>query len=125
LRAAGDLQVSDLILGTAHGPKLQPRARVAQGVPLSALIELLSADPARLSKSRAALEIIPAGSAESVKRVLMAARGGSSDAILLNEAQIETSSLAPGRYTASVTVLQDDQPVGRVSRVFEIVAAGK
>jgi VWFA-related protein len=125
LRAAGDLQVSDLILGTAHGPKLQPRARVAQGVPLSALIELLSADPARLSKSRAALEIIPAGSAEPVKRVLMAARGGGSDAILLNEAQIETGSLAPGRYTASVIVLQDDQPVGRVSRVFDIVAAGK
>jgi hypothetical protein len=57
--------------------------------------------------------------------MLMAARGGSSGAILLNEALIETASLAPGRYTASVVVLQDNAPVGRVSRVFEIIAAGR
>lgn len=125
LRAAGDLQVSDLILGTSDGAKLQPRARIPHGAQISALIELLSADPDRLTKSRAMIEIIPAGSAEPVKRVLMAARGGSSDAVLLNEAQIDTAALAPGRYTASVVVLQDNQPVGRVSRVFEITAAVK
>ena len=123
LRAAGTLQVSDLILGTADGPKLQPRARVARGVQLSALIELLAADPDRLAKSRAVMEIVPAGSPEPVKRVVMAARAGGSGATLLNEAQIDTAALAPGRYTASVVVFQDDTPVGRVSRVFEIIAA--
>jgi hypothetical protein len=125
LRAAGDLQVSDLILGTAEGAKLQPRARIARGVQIAALIELLSTDPNRLTKSGAVIEIIRAGSAEPVTRVQMAAGGGSSGATLLNEAQIDTSSFAPGRYTASVTVLQDNQPVGRVSRVFEITAALK
>jgi hypothetical protein len=125
LRAAADLQVSDLIIGTVRDGKLQPRARVSQGVQLSALIELLSGDVDRLATSRAALEIIPAGSADPVKRVLMASRAGSADAMRLNEAQIDTSSLAPGRYTASVVVLQDDRPVGRVSRVFEILAAGR
>lgn len=125
LRAAGDLQVSDLILGTADGAKLQPRARIARGARITALIEFLSADPDRLTKSRAAIEIIPAGSAEPVKRVLMAARGGGADAILLNEAQIDSGELAPGRYTATVVALQDNQPVGRVSRVFEITAAVK
>ena len=34
-------------------------------------------------------------------------------------------ALVPGRYTASVVALQDNQPVGRVSRVFEITAAVK
>ena len=68
LRAAGDLQVSDLILGTADGAKVQPRARIARGVQISALIELLSTDPARLTKSGAVIEIIPAGSAEPVKK---------------------------------------------------------
>ena len=89
------------------------------------MIELLSADPDRLTTSRAVLEIIPAGSAEPVRRVMMAARGGSSAAVLLNEAEIDTAALTPGRYTASVVALQDNQPVGRVSRVFEITAAVK
>jgi hypothetical protein len=55
----------------------------------------------------------------------IAARGDSSGATLLNEAQIDTAALTPGRYTASVVVLQDNQPVGRVSRVFEIIPAVK
>ena len=36
--------------------------------------------------------------------------------------RIDTSGLEPGRYTASATVLQDNHPVGRVSRIFEIIA---
>ena len=123
LRAVRDLQVSDLILGTDDGTKLQPRARIVQGATLSALIESLAANPDRLKASQAVIEIVPAGSAVPVKKVVMTARGGSSDASLLNEAQIDTAALAPGRYTASVVILQDNQPAGRVSRVFEVVAA--
>jgi hypothetical protein len=123
LRAAGDLQVSDLIVGTAESSRLQPRARIVQGAKLSALIEILSSDPERLAKSRAVIELIPAGSAEPVRRALMAARTGGSDSVLLNEADLDTATLAPGRYTASVVALTGDQPVGRVSRVFEIVAS--
>jgi VWFA-related protein len=122
LRAAGPLQASDLIIGAAEGGRLVPRTRIVQGSPLSALIEFLSADPAQLTKTRAAIEVIPAGSAEPVQRFLMAARSGSADTILLNDAQVETSGLVPGRYTASVVALVDNQPVGRVSRVFDVVA---
>jgi len=122
LRAAGDLQLSDLIVGVGEGGRLVPRARIARGTPASALLEILSPDPARLTKTRAAIEIIPAGTAEPVQRFLMAARGGSAETVLLNEAEIDTSRLAPGRYTASVVALVDNEPVGRVSRVFEIVA---
>lgn len=121
LRVAGDLQLSDLIVGVADGGKLQPRSRIAQGTPLSALIELMSGDPARLEAARAVIEVIPGGSAEPVRRFLMAARIGSSDAILLNGAEIDTAALAPGRYTASVVAMLGDQPVGRVSRAFEVV----
>ncbi len=123
LRAAGDLQLSDLIVGVADAGKLQPRSRIAQGTPLSALIELMSGDPARLEAARAVLEVIPAGSAEPVRRVLMAARTGSSDTILLNGAEVGTTELPPGRYTASVVAMLGDQPVGRVSRAFEVVPA--
>ena len=123
LRVAGDIQMSDLIVGVADAGRLQPRAGIAQGTPLSALIELMCGDPARLQAARATIDVIPAGSAEPVRRFLMAARTGGSDALLLNGAEIDTSALAPGRYTASVVVLLGDTPVGRVSRVFEIRSA--
>ncbi len=122
LRAAGDLQISDLIVGTAEGGRLRPRTIIVRGTPMSALIELISASPEQLAKSRAIIEIVPSGSTDPVQRFQMAARSGTSDVILLNEAQIETTALAPGRYTASVIPMIADTPVGRVSRVFQIVA---
>lgn len=121
LRAAGDLQVSDLIVGTADGGRLQPKSEVAHGIDAHALIEIYSNDPARLEKTTAVLEVIPAGSAEPVQRYLMARRSSPiSGAILIAEGDFATASLAPGRYTASVVTLVDEQPVGRVSRVFEV-----
>jgi hypothetical protein len=122
LRAAGGLQMSDLIVGTAAGGRLQARSRVAQGERLSALLELMTADTALLGRSRAAFELIPAGTAEPALRVLMAARTSGSDAVLLNGADIDTTTLAPGRYTASAVALVDGRPVGRVSRVIDVVA---
>lgn len=123
LRAAGPLQLSDLIVGIAEDSKLLPRARIVKGTALSALIEVMSGDPAQLAAARAVLEVLPAGSAEPVRRVLMAARTGSSDTILMNGAEVSTAELAPGRYTASVVATLAGQPVGRVSRAFEVVLA--
>ena len=121
LRAAGELQVSDLIVGTADGGRLLPRAELARGSAASALIELYSSDPARLEKTTAVLEIVPAGAAEPVQRYLMARRSSPmSGAILVAEGDFATAPLAPGRYTASVVALVDERPVGRVSRVFEV-----
>jgi hypothetical protein len=89
-------------------------------VPLAALIELLSADPARLELARVTLEVIPAGSAQPVLRLLMAAKNGSGPTVLLNQASIDTARLEPGRYTAIAIPVRGDQPLGRVSRVFEV-----
>jgi hypothetical protein len=121
LRVAGEIQMSDLIVGVADAGKLQPRLRITQGTALSALIELMSNDAVRLQSTRAIIEVIPAGSGEPVKRFLMAARTGASDAILVNAAEIDTTALAPGRYSASVVVLVGEQPVGRVTQVFDVV----
>ena len=121
LRVAGEIQMSDLIVGVADAGKLQPRARITQGTSLSALIELMSADAARLQSTRAIIEVIPAGAPDPIKRFLMAARTGASDAILVNAAEIDTTAFPPGHYTASVVVLVNNEPVGRVSQVFEVV----
>jgi hypothetical protein len=121
LRAAGDLQFSDLVLGSVAAGRFLPSARVSAGAPLAAMIEVLTNDVPRLAKTRVALEIIPEGTTEPVQRVLMAARTGIADTILLNDAQLPTSTLAPGRYTANATVLVDSQPVAKVTRAFEVV----
>ena len=125
LRAAAGLQLSDLIVGSAASGRFLPSTQVRSGAPLAAMIEVMSSDAPRLSKTRVALEIVPDGTVEPVQRVLMAARTGIADTILLNEAQISTSALAPGRYTASATVLIDAQPVGKVSRGFEVSSIPK
>jgi hypothetical protein len=123
LRAAGDLQMSDLIIGTAETGRLQPRGRVRAGSDMRALFEVLTPDPEKLAATRVALEIVPAGSAEPVQRLLMAARSAEASAVLTNEAQVNMTALVPGRYTASAIVLVNSEPVGRVSRVFEVVPA--
>lgn len=125
LRVTHDLQLSDLIVGAVVGGRFQPGTRVQAGAPLAAMIEVLSSDPARLATTRVALEVTPDGAAEPVQRVLMAARTGIADTILINEAQINTARLSPGRYVATATTLIANEPVGKVTRPFEILAAAK
>jgi len=121
LRAAGQLQLSDLVVGTAMSGRMQPLRRIVQGQRLAALLETVSADAASLEKTRIALEIVPADGGDPVQRLLMASRSAS-DALVLSEAQIDTATLPPGRYVASAIALVDTQPVGRVSRSFEVIA---
>lgn len=122
LRAAGALQLSDLIVGTSMSGRMQPQSRIVQGQRLAALLETLSTDVAALEKTRIAMEILPAAGGDPVQRLLMASRSGGSDVLLLSEAQIDTTALSPGRYIASAIALIDTQPVGRVSRTFDVIA---
>jgi hypothetical protein len=122
LRGTPELQFSDLLVGVADaGGRLQPSARIPQGAPLSALVEMISADAALLERVKTVFEIVPGGSAMPVKRFVMGARPGTSAAIVTHQVETATADLKPGRYTASATPMIDDKPVGRVSRVFEIV----
>ena len=123
LRAGGSLQFSDLMLGVADASgRVQARSTVPQGRTLAGLFELMSADPALLDRARAVIEIAAVGSAEPLKRFVMGARPGAAATIQLHQVQIATAGLAAGRYVASVTPLVDDQPAGRVSRIFEVIA---
>jgi len=53
-------------------------------------------------------------------RLLMAAKGNESGTPLLNQASVDTSRLAPGRYTVIATPILGDKPLGRVSRLIQI-----
>lgn len=122
LRAADTLQLSDLVVGTAEGGRLVPRSRIAEGSEVRMMIESMAADAERLAKGRIALEVVPAGSSEPVKRILMGVRPSPSSSVLLNEAYIEAGTLPAGRYLASAIATIGNQPVGRVTRLFEVVS---
>ena len=122
LRATSGLQLSDLLVGAVVSGRFQPGTRVQAGAPLAAMLEVLSSDVPRLATARVGLEITADGAAEPVQRVLMAARTGIADTILLNEAQIATAQLAAGHYTATAVILIDNQPMGKVTRAFEVAA---
>ena len=122
LRGSPQLQFSDLLVGVADAQgRLQPSSHVVRGATLSALMESISADPAVLTQLRTTIEIIPGGSATPAKRFVMGARNGSSAAIVNNIAEIATTDLAAGRYTAVATAMAGDQTLARVTRIFEIV----
>jgi hypothetical protein len=121
LRGSAQLQFSDLLVGVADAQgRLTPSSRITHGATLSALIESVSADPAVFEQLRMVLEIIPGGSATPAKRFVMATRNGSSGAIVNNIAEIPTMDLPEGRYTAVATATRGDQPIARVTRIFEI-----
>jgi VWFA-related protein len=123
LRSAGPLQMSDLMLGVPVNGRLQPQSTIPAGVQLTGYLEVLGADPALLERARTIIEILPAGSAEPVKRFMMAARSGAASTILINQVDLATTGLPPGRYTATAIVTVGEERLGRVSRVFEIVPA--
>ena len=124
LRAAGDLQFSDVILGVAGvDGKLEARSSFVQGETMSGLAEILAADPALLERTRAVFEISQAGATEPLKRYLMAARSGGPATLLSNQIEVNTTALPPGIYIATMIPHVGDQPVGRVSRRFEITAS--
>jgi len=123
LRGSKQMQFSDLMVGVADANgRLLPSSSVRKGAMLSALLEVISADEAMLGKVRTVIELIPGGSATPAKRFVMGANSGSLAAIVTNQAQIVTADLNPGRYTAVATPMLDDQPLGKVSRIFELVA---
>lgn len=116
------LQFSDLLIGVADANgRLQPASRIPSGGVLSALIEAISADAATLEKVKTMIEIVPGGTATPIKRFMMGERSGAVAAIVTNQAEIPTAGLSPGRYTAIATPMIDEQPLGKVSRIFEIV----
>jgi hypothetical protein len=123
LRGDAKLQFSDLLLGVADANgRLQPVSQIPQGAAMSALFEVISADAATLEKVKTTIEIIPGGTATPVKKFIMGERPGSSGAIVNNQAEIATTELKPGRYTAIATPMIDGAPQAKISRIFEIVA---
>lgn len=115
LRAAGTMQVSDLILGQS-GATFAPSIHAPAGQPLGTYIEVYSADPARFADTDVRFELRRSAEAP----VLAAARGTLQptglDRRQIAEGSISGADLLPGEYTLSAIVTLAGAPVGKVSR---------
>jgi VWFA-related protein len=121
LRSAGNIQASDLMVGAVTDGRLLPRARVRQDEAGVAMIELSSAEP--LGDTTGQVQLTRAGTANAALTFPLKLRVREDDkSIVVAEGPLDSSSLAPGIYTASVVLARAGAPMARVSRVLEIVA---
>lgn len=121
LRAAADLQLSDLIVG-AVGEAFTPLIHARRQDRLAALLELYAADPARFADATVRIDVRRAGSDAVVATSEAALRATGLERRQVAEATIETSALEPGEYFLSAVVSLAGHPVGRVSRAIVIEA---
>lgn len=123
LRAAGAVQASDLIVGTRNHGQLQPAARLTQRDGGLAMIELSSTES--LAGTVANVELTRAGTTQTASRTALQLQARVDDpTIVVAEAPLDLSALAPGTYRASVVLEKDGKPFGRISRLVDIVPGG-
>ncbi len=115
LRAAADLQLSDLILGGPTGASA-PSIHTAAGSPVAANLELYSADPGRFGDARVRFEIRRTGTTDVLSAADGVLRPTSLERRQVADGAIATAGFQPGRYTISAIVSAAGSPVGRVSR---------
>jgi VWFA-related protein len=120
LRAVGSARASDLILGVTNGGRLEPAGRFSPDTKARALIELSSSQP--MTDLAGYVIFVPAGSDTPLVLTPLAFHPRSDGvAVVIGEAALDLSTLAPGRYVAMASIEQNGKPVGRVSRAFEVV----
>ena len=121
LRAAADLQASDLMLG-APGATFTPAFSVPAGTPVSGLLELYSADAERFAGARVYFELRRTGSEEVLATIDAPLALSDSDNRRQAAGSINTAGLQPSGYTVAAIILVDGRPVGRVSRSVGVTA---
>jgi VWFA-related protein len=121
LRAAGPVLASDLIVGRQSQGQVQPTPRLAQGEAAVAMIELSSSEP--LGGTTAIVELTPVGGSQLASRTTLHLRARERNAmVVVAEAPLDLSALAPGSYKASVVLEKSGNAFGRISRMVEVVA---
>lgn len=119
IRDAGDLQASDLMLGSPAGT-FTPAFSVPAGTPLSGLLEVYSADAERFARARVSFELRRAGSGAALSTIDAPLVQTEADPRRLAAGTIDTAGLTPSRYTVAAIISLDGRPVGRVSRSVDV-----
>jgi hypothetical protein len=119
LRAVGDFQMSDLIVGELVD-HLQPRARIPRRGGIVAAAELYADDPNQFADVDAVLQFFADGSSQPAVSSPMQLKPGGSAGVRFAQGTLNAAGLPPGRYTVSAVVRMRGRPVGKVSRAVEI-----
>ena len=120
LRMAGPVYTGDLMLGTVDAGRLQPHARLRQDERGLGMIELSSGEP--LADTGGTLQLTRAGATEpALRRPLVLRTRADDKSIVIAETVLDLSSVPPGTYTASAIIERGGAPIGRVSRVFDVL----
>jgi hypothetical protein len=120
LRKAAGVEASDLLVGTAAGGRLTPMARLRQADSGVAMLELSSNGP--LGGTSGAIELIKAGTAQAQVRLPLELRPRERDTtVVVAQAPLDVSALAPGTYMASAVLEKEGKPFARISRLVEVV----
>ncbi|MGE5815409.1 MAG: hypothetical protein ACM36C_13050 [Acidobacteriota bacterium] len=122
LRAAGEIHLSDLILGQT-GATFAPAIQSPAGQLLGSYIELYSAEPARFADAAVRFELRRAGEAPVLAIANGTLRQTDSDRRQVAQGSISGADLPPGDYTVSAVVDVAGRPVGKVSRSIIVTEA--
>ncbi len=115
LHKAGELECSDLLVGTG-GERFVPASEVGRGEPVTAFLELYAQDGGDFTGITVDFEArdaqsgtLAAGGAGSIGEGTFSNRR-------LADAQLDLSTSAPGAYVVSAVVKKDGQPLGTIRR---------
>ena len=120
LRQAASLQFSDLIVGSA-GESFTPVVRAPGGTPLSALLEIYSAEPAELDALAVTMEVRRPGDAATAIRVVAPVRKTSLDR--RRAASADLPALNAGTWLISAVVRRGETVAGQVSRTIVVASS--
>jgi hypothetical protein len=121
LRAGDDASLSDLVVGAVAGGQLQPREVLGQYDRAAAMIELSS--PHALDGTTGELTVTPWEGATPAAHAILTLRPRQDDtSVVVGEAPLDLSTVAPGTYTVTAALTRGGAPIGRVSRLVDVVA---
>jgi hypothetical protein len=121
LRAVGDLQMSDLMVGPATVDRLQPAARVRRTDGVLAVAELYAENARQFDGIDAQLQLVREGTTQLAASGAIRLSGASNATARSLQRMLQTADLEPGHYIASAIVRLGGRIVGKVSRAVEIV----
>lgn len=119
LRAAADLQFSDLIVGHT-GQGFRPVFHATAGEPIGMLVELYASDPSRFESATVAFELRHAGHDDVVRQMAGTVRSTEYERRRVAEASFDATTLARGEYSISAVISMNGVPTGKVSRAIFI-----
>ena len=119
LRQAGEFQFSDLLLGTS-AEQFTPATHLQSGTPLTAMLELYTADPLLFADVNVELELRKGTDVAVVGRGTAHVMETAQDRRRVAEGRLTLDRLDPGLYSLSAIIRKGAVPVGKVTRTVAI-----